>query len=250
MRIDIVTIFPEMFDAVKLWGVTRRAIETGKLDLRLWNPRDCTDDNYRRIDDRPYGGGPGMVMLAEPLAKTFKRVRNTRGSSRVIYLSPQGKRLEQGRIRELAALPALTLLAGRYEGIDERLLEQEVEEEISIGDYVLAGGELPAMVLIEGLVRYLPGVIGNNESVLSDSFSEGLLDWQHYTRPERFEGREVPPVLLGGDHEKIRLWRLRQALGRTWKRRPDLMGKLSLDAEQQTLLESYQREHEEEEILT
>jgi len=250
MRIDIVTIFPEMFQAVKLWGITRRAIEDGKLDLRLWDPRDCTDDNYRRVDDRPYGGGPGMVMLAEPLAKTFCRVREARGNGRVIYLSPQGDRLEQGRIRALAALPALTLLAGRYEGIDERLLEQEVDEEISIGDYVLAGGELPAMVLIEGLVRYLPGVLGNNESILADSFSKGLLDWQHYTRPECFEGRKVPPVLLGGNHEKIRRWRLRQALGRTWKRRPDLMDKISLDAEQQELLQSYQRENEDEEIST
>ena len=249
MLIDIVTIFPEMFEAVKLWGVTRQAIEGRQLDLRLWDPRECTDDNYRRVDDRPYGGGPGMVMLAEPLTKTFRRVREAGGSGRVIYLSPQGERLEQDRIRQLAALPALILLAGRYEGIDERLLEEEVDEEISIGDYVLAGGELPAMVLIEGLVRHLPGVLGNDESVLADSFSEGLLDWQHYTRPECFEGRKVPPVLLGGNHEKIRRWRLQQALGRTWKRRPDLMDRLSLDSEQQELLESYQREHKEEENL-
>ena len=221
MRIDIVTIFPAMFEIVKLWGVTHRAIEGGKLDLRVWDPRDSTSDNYRRIDDRPYGGGPGMVTLAEPLAKTFRRVREARGGGRVIYLSPQGKPLEQNRIQELAALPALILLAGRYEGIDDRLLEQEIDEEISIGDYVLSGGELPAMVLIEGLVRYLPGVLGNDQSVVTESFSEGLLDWPHYTRPEQVSGRAVPSVLLGGDHSAIRRWRLQQALGRTWKRRPD-----------------------------
>ena len=204
MRIDIVSIFPEMFEAVKCYGSLRRAIECRVLDLRLWDPRDSTDDNYRRVDDRPYGGGPGMVMLAEPLARTLQRLRKDGAQGRVIHLTPQGTRLEQDRIRDLATLSGLVLLTGRYEGIDERLIEQEVDEEISIGDYVLSGGELPAMVLVEGLVRYLPGVLGNDKSVMAESFSEGLLDWPHYTRPEQFSGRAVPRVLLGGNHEAIR----------------------------------------------
>ena len=250
MRIDIVSIFPEMFEAVKCFGISRRAIESGALDLRLWNPRDTTDDKHRRVDDRPYGGGPGMVMLAEPLTKTLRRVREDGGPSRVIHLPPQGALLKLDRFQELAALPRLVLLAGRYEGIDERLIEQEVHEEISIGDYVLAGGELPAMVLIEGLVRYLPGVLGNDESILAESFSEGLLDWPHYTRPERFFGRSVPNVLLSGNHEAIRRWRLQQALARTWERRPELMERLVLNEEQRELLVTYQRQQFEEEVVT
>ena len=250
MRIDIVSIFPEMFEAVKCCGSVRRAIECGVLDLRLWDPRDSTNDNYRRVDDRPYGGGPGMVMLAKPLTKTLQRLRQDGAQGRVIHLTPQGAQLDQGRIRDLAALSGLVLLTGRYEGIDERLIEQEVDEEISIGDYVLAGGELPAMVLVEGLVRYLPGVLGNDASVMAESFSEGLLDWPHYTRPEQFFGRAVPSVLLGGNHEAIRRWRLQQALGRTWKRRPDLMERLVLNEEQHELLASYQREQIDEEILS
>ena len=239
-----------MFETVKCCGITRRAIECGALDLRLWDPRDSTEDNYRRIDDRPYGGGPGMVMLAEPLAKTLRRVREDGSQSRVIHLTPQGVRLEQDRIRDLATLPGLVLLAGRYEGIDERLIEQDVDEEVSIGDYVLAGGELPAMVLIEGLVRYLPGVLGNDASVMAESFSERLLDWPHYTRPKQFSGRDVPTVLIGGNHEAIRRWRLQQAWGRTSARRPDLMKGLILNEEQQELLALYQKEQIEEEILT
>ena len=242
MRIDIVSIFPEMFEAVKCYGSVRRAIECRALDLRLWDPRDSTDDNYRRVDDRPYGGGPGMVMLAEPLARTLKRLRKDGANGRVIHLTPQGARLEQDRIQNLATLSGLVLLTGRYEGIDERLIEQEVDEEISIGDYVLAGGELPAMVLVEGLVRYLPGVLGNEDSVKSDSFTAGLLDWPHYTRPEVYGGDQVPPVLLSGHHEEIRRWRMKQALGRTWQKRPELLRDIELTDEQRELLDLYRRE--------
>ena len=224
MRVDIVSIFPEMFEAVKCCGSVRRAIECKAIELRLWNPRDSTDDNYRRVDDRPYGGGPGMVMLAEPLTKTLQRLRDDGAEGRVIHLTPQGTRLEQDRIRDLANLSGLVLLTGRYEGIDERLIEQ--------------------------LVRYLPGVLGNDKSVMAESFSEGLLDWPHYTRPEQFSGQAVPSVLLGGNHEAIRRWRLQQALGRTWERRPDLMERLVLNEEQHELLASYQREQIDEEILS
>ena len=249
MRIDIVSIFPDMFQAIRCCGISRRAIESEALDLRLWNPRDLTDDNYHRVDDRPYGGGPGMVMLAEPLINTLRRVREDGGNGRVIYLTPQGNSLKQERIRQLAEEPGLVLLAGRYEGIDQRLIEQEVDEEISIGDYVLPGGELPAMVLVEGLVRYLPDVMGNEESLIEESFSDGFLDWPHYTRPEDFLGQVVPTVLLGGNHEAIRRWRLQQALGRTWERRPDLMEVLTLSEEQQELLHSYQNGQTNKEIL-
>ena len=248
MQIAIVTIFPQMFDGFVCEGMTRRALEVGQLQLEFRNPRDFTEDNHRQVDDRPYGGGPGMVMMAEPLDQAISSARAAvRG--RVIYLSPQGRRLEQKRVRELAGEAGLVLLAGRYEGVDERVLEAEIDEEISIGDYVLSGGELPAMVLIEALVRYLPGVLGNEDSVKSDSFTAGLLDWPHYTRPEQFSGRVVPSVLLGGNHETIRRWRLQQALGRTWKRRPDLMERLVLNEEQHELLASYQREQIDEEIL-
>jgi tRNA (guanine37-N1)-methyltransferase len=189
-----------------------------------------------------------MVMLAEPLQKTLRKVHEDGTGSRVIYLTPQGTQLNQKRIQELAKMPRLVLLAGRYEGVDERLINQEVDEEISIGDYVLSGGELPAMVLTEGLVRYLPGVLGNDESIMEDSFSDGLLDWPQYTRPEEFGGQSVPAVLLGGNHGAIRRWRLQQALGRTWERRPDLMKTMVLSEEQQELLQLYQKEQTEKEV--
>ena len=249
MQIAIVTIFPQMFDSFVCEGMTRRALETGQLQLEFRNPRDFTEDSHRQVDDRPYGGGPGMVMMAEPLNQAIGSAR-TAVRGRVIYLSPQGRQLKQKRARELASEAGLVLLAGRYEGVDERVLEAEIDEEISIGDYVLSGGELPAMVLIEALVRYLPGVLGNEDSVRSDSFSAGLLDWPHYTRPEQFSGRAVPRVLLGGNHEAIRRWRLQQALGRTWERRPDLMERLILNEEQHELLASYQREQIDKEILS
>ena len=249
MRIDIVSIFPEMFRAIQCCGMVRRAIEDGVLDLRLWNPRDLLDDSYRRVDDRPYGGGPGMVMLAEPLRQTLKRVREDGSDSKVIYMTPQGEQLKQHKIQSLSMESRLVLLSGRYEGIDQRLIEQEVDEEISIGDYVLSGGELPAMVLVEGLVRCLPGVVGNEKSLFEESFSNGLLDWPHYTRPEEFVGHVVPSVLLGGNHDAIRKWRLQQALGRTWERRPDLIETMTLNEEQQELLQLYQNEQNDKEVL-
>ena len=241
MQIAIVTIFPQMFDSFVCEGMTRRALEAGQLQLEFRNPRDFTEDNHRQVDDRPYGGGPGMVMMAEPLDQAISSARAAvRG--RVIYLSPQGRRLEQKRVRELASEAGLVLLAGRYEGVDERVLEAEIDEEISIGDYVLSGGELPAMVLIEALVRYLPGVLGNEDSVKSDSFSAGLLDWPHYTRPEVYGEDQVPPVLLSGHHEEIRRWRMKQALGRTWQKRPELLRDIELTDEQRELLDLYRRE--------
>ena len=241
MQIAIVTIFPQMFDGFVCEGMTRRALEVGQLQLEFRNPRDFTEDNHRQVDDRPYGGGPGMVMMAAPLDQAISSARAAvRG--RVIYLSPQGRRLEQKRVRELAGEAGLVLLAGRYEGVDERVLEAEIDEEISIGDYVLSGGELPAMVLIEALVRYLPGVLGNEDSVKSDSFTAGLLDWPHYTRPEVYGEDQVPPVLLSGHHEEIRRWRMKQALGRTWQKRPELFRDIELTDEQRELLDLYRRE--------
>ena len=246
MRIDVVSIFPAMFDAVRGWGMTRRAIESGQLELEVWDPRKFVADAYRRVDDRPYGGGPGMVMMIEPLRRAVDKARSM-GGGRVLYLSPQGYRLDQARVKALTLESSLVLLAGRYEGVDERLIERVVDEEISIGDYVVAGGELPAMVLIEALVRYLPGVLGNEDSVETDSFSDGLLDWPHYTRPETHETRTVPEALLSGNHEKIRRWRLKQALGRTWMRRPDLLESKVLSKEEQQLLESFKCGREEQE---
>ena len=241
MQIAIVTIFPQMFAGFVCEGMTRRALEVGQLQLEFRNPRDFTEANHRQVDDRPYGGGPGMVMMAAPLDQAISSARAAvRG--RVIYLSPQGRRLEQKRVRELAGEAGLVLLAGRYEGVDERVLEAEIDEEISIGDYVLSGGELPAMVLIEALVRYLPGVLGNEDSVKSDSFTAGLLDWPHYTRPEVYGEDQVPPVLLSGHHEEIRRWRMKQALGRTWQKRPELLRDIELTDEQRELLDLYRRE--------
>jgi len=246
MQIAIVTIFPQMFDSFVCEGMTRRALETGQLQLEFRNPRDFTEDNHRQVDDRPYGGGPGMVMMAAPLNQAIGSARAAvRG--RVIYLSPQGRQLKQKRARELASEAGLVLLAGRYEGVDERVLEAEIDEEISIGDYVLSGGELPAMVLIEALVRYLPGVLGNEDSVKSDSFSAGLLDWPHYTRPEVYGEHQVPSVLLSGHHEEIRRWRMKQALGRTWQKRPELLRDLELTDEQRELLDLYRSESDVQE---
>ena len=223
MRFGVVTIFPEMFDALIDFGVTGRAIRDGIAELRFWNPRDFAQDRHRSVDDRPYGGGPGMVMSAPPLVAAIREARAQLGAeARVVYLSPQGPRLSQSRAASLAAGGPLILVAGRYEGIDERVIEAVVDEEISIGDYVLSGGELPAMVLLDAVIRLLPGALGHGESAAQDSFSEGLLDCPHYTRPEVFEGRSVPEVLLSGDHERIRRWRLDEARRRTRDRRPDL----------------------------
>src|SRR5512139_371841 len=248
MRFDVVTLFPEMFDALTRYGITRRAAEQGKFVLQAWNPREFTTDSYRTVDDRPYGGGPGMVMLAEPLAQAIAAAKQAQRAagvarSRVIHLSPQGKPLTHALVLELLARDeGLILLASRYEGVDERLLQREVDEEISIGDYVLSGGELPAMVLIDSLVRQLPGVLGDAESAQQDSFVQGLLDCPHYTRPEILNGEKVPDVLLSGHHAEIEKWRLKKALGRNWQRRPDLLAHRQLTKQEARLLAEYQQE--------
>lgn len=244
MQIDVVTIFPEMLEAVGDYGITGRAVRNGLMALRSWNPRDYTNDKHRSVDDRPYGGGPGMVMSAEPLDRAIVAARRTQApDTKVIYLSPQGRRLDHDGVRELAARSGLILVSGRYEGVDERVLARAVDEEWSIGDYVLSGGELAAMVIVDAVARQLPGVLGDENSAQQDSFVHGLLDCAHYTRPESYDGMQVPAVLLSGDHEQIRRWRLKQALGRTWSRRPDLLERLELTQEQQDLLAEFQREH-------
>jgi tRNA (guanine37-N1)-methyltransferase len=241
IRFDAITLFPEMFAAVTQSGITRRALENGLWQLNTWNPRDFTTDNYRTIDDRPYGGGPGMVMLAEPLEKAIKAAKEA-GGGRVIYLSPQGARMDQAKVMSLAAEPALTLLCGRYEGIDERLVSKCADEELSVGDYVLSGGELAAMVLIDAVVRQVPGALGDGESAAAESFADGLLDYPQYTRPEEWSGQKIPEVLLSGHHELIRRWRLKQSLRRTMQRRPDLLAGRELTAEERTLLKELQRD--------
>lgn len=240
MRVDVITLFPQMFSAVTDAGVTGRAVQKGILQVNTWNPRDYAKDNYRTVDDRPYGGGPGMVMMVEPLRDAIRAAKKAEtGVAKVIYLSPQGKQLSQQALATLATEERLILMAGRYEGIDERLIEAEVDEEWSIGDYVLSGGELPAMVMIDGMARLIPGVLGHEDSAVQDSFVSGLLDCPHYTRPEEFEGHLVPEVLTSGDHKAIERWRLKQALGRTYERRPDLLEELALDQERQQLLQQY-----------
>jgi tRNA (guanine37-N1)-methyltransferase len=244
MRIDVITLFPEMFSALRDYGVTGRAIARGIVELGLWNPRDYTADRYRTVDDRPYGGGPGMVMLIQPLRDAIRAARAAGPGGKVIYLSPQGRRLDQGALRAMAAQQHMILVAGRYEGVDERLIDLEADEEWSIGDYVLSGGELAAMVLVDGVARLLPGVLGHEESAQQDSFVQGLLDCAHYTRPEDYEGLRVPEVLLSGNHRDIARWRLKQSLGRTWQRRPDLLAQVVLGEEEQALLAEYIRELE------
>ncbi len=247
IRFDVVTLFPEMFAALTGSGITSRALQAGLWALKTWNPRDFTTDNYRTVDDRPYGGGPGMVMLAEPIEGALNAVKGA-GGGRVIYLTPQGRRLEHRKVMELAQEPAMTLLCGRYEGVDERLLQKRVDEEISIGDFVLSGGELAAMALIDAVVRQLPGALGDEASAVEESFADGLLDCPQYTRPETWmvegAGLGVPEVLLSGHHENIRRWRLKQALGRTWLRRPDLLEARKLSKEEQKLLEEFRQEHQ------
>ena len=246
---DAVTLFPEMFVAVTQSGVTRRALEAGRWSLDFWNPRVFTEDNHRTVDDRPYGGGPGMVMMPEPLeaaiaaAKARQVVAGV--ASRVIYLSPQGAPLTHQRVMQFVErrqTEGLILLCGRYEGVDERLIERCVDEEISIGDFVLSGGEIPAMALLDAIVRQLPGVLNDAESAAQDSFVAGLLDCPHYTRPEEYEGQRVPDVLLSGHHEAIRRWRLKQALGRTWQRRPELLAGRSMSKEETQLLVQFQEQ--------
>ena len=227
MRFDVVTIFPAMFDAVSEWGISSRALQRGLWQLHRWNPRDYARDAYRSIDDRPYGGGQGMVMLPETLADTLQAVAAAQGEPRapVIHLTPRGRPLDQAHARDLSSLPALTLLASRYEAVDQRLLDRHVDDEISIGDFVVSGGELPAMLLIDALVRLLPGALNDPRSALEESFSTGLLEGPQYTRPEVFEGTAVPPVLLSGHHARIARWRRDQSLRVTRERRPDLIAR-------------------------
>jgi tRNA (guanine37-N1)-methyltransferase len=252
VHFHVITLFPEMVGQITAEGVLGRAIRQGIIGLTCWNPRDFTHDRHRTVDDRPYGGGPGMLMKVQPLADAVDAARKQAGASaRVIYLSPQGQRLNQQKVSQLAArnaeveAAALILIAGRYEGIDERLIEQYVDEEISIGDYVVSGGELAAIVLIDAVARMLPGVLGDENSAQQDSFMQGLLDCPHYTRPEQINGVRVPDVLLSGDHKAIARWRLKQSLGRTWLRRPDLLEQLQLNKEQHKLLDEFQREYQQ-----
>jgi tRNA (guanine37-N1)-methyltransferase len=245
MNIQVVTLFPEMFSAVSDNGVTGRAIQKGLVQLGTVNPRDFTDDRHNTVDDRPYGGGPGMVMMVEPLRDAISEARKVLSDkAKVIYLSPQGRKLDQAGLQSLLEHEELILLCGRYEGIDERLIASEVDEEISIGDYVISGGELAAMVVIDGVTRLVPGALGHEESAEQDSFMNGLLDTPHYTRPEVLDGEAVPDVLLSGHHKNIERWRLKQALGRTWLRRPDMLEKLTLDQAHEDLLAEFIREAE------
>ena len=245
MRIDVVTLFPGMFDGLRDNGISRIALERGVAELACYNPRDFTDDAYHTVDGRPYGGGPGMVMMPEPLDRSIDALRENNAGP-LIYLSPQGEVLNQALVREIAELPAVALLCGRYEGIDERIVTARVDREISIGDYVLAGGELAAMVLIESVLRLLPGVLGNETSAEQDSFSQGLLDCPHYTRPENYRGMAVPTVLLGGNHAEISRWRLAQSLARTRARRPDLFERRGLDEHEQSVLTAFDLEQNDE----
>lgn len=252
-RIDVISLFPEMFAAIHQ-GVTGRAIRNGLIEIGLTNPRDFTTDKHKTVDDRPYGGGPGMLMKVQPLKEAILSIKenstvaNTvkNKSTKVVYLSPQGQPLTQNIVKELSNNEQLILLAGRYEGVDERLIEHYVDYECSIGDYVLSGGELPAMVLIDALIRLIPGALGHDESAPNDSFYSGLLDHPHYTRPETLvidgEGKRVPDVLLSGDHKKIEQWRLKQSLGRTWQRRPDLLERRELSENEQKLLQEFIQE--------
>ena len=241
MWIGIVSLFPEMFEALTHYGITRRAIERGILEVDTWNPRDFALDRHKTVDDKPYGGGPGMLMKVEPLHDAIQAARQKSATNcPVVYLSPQGKRLTQADLDRLAEHQELILVAGRYEGIDERLVESVIDEEISIGDFVVSGGELPAMMLIDGITRLLPDALGDRESAEQESFVDGLLDYPQYTRPEDVAGLRVPEVLLSGNHEKIARWRKQQALGRTRERRPDLLVHRELSEEERLLLDEYE----------
>jgi len=243
MKVAVLTLFPEMFSAITQSGITRRAVEKGLIEIELFNPRDFTEDKHRTVDDRPYGGGPGMVMLAAPLKRALSAACSWHGLARkeikVIYLSPQGEVLSRNSVQATVEIENLVLIAGRYEGIDQRFIDNEVDQEISIGDYVLSGGELPAMVLLDAMIRRLPGALGDDQSAEQDSFESGALDCPHYTRPENLEGDVAPEVLLSGDHKKIQRWRVQQSLARTYERRKDLFEKLDLTEEEQKLFDEY-----------
>jgi tRNA (guanine37-N1)-methyltransferase len=246
MWVGVITLFPSMFEAITQNGVSSQAIKKGLLSVETWNPRDFTIDKHRTVDDRPYGGGPGMLMMVQPLRDAIHAAKQaTSGSTKVIYLSPQGRKLDQAGVEELATHENLILICGRYEGVDERIIQQEVDEEWSIGDFVLTGGELPAMTLIDAVSRFVPGVLGDFASAEEDSFANGLLDCPHFTRPEVLDGQTVPAVLLSGNHKDIGRWRLKQSLGRTWLRRPELLENLALTDDQEFLLAEFIREHQQ-----
>ena len=247
MKIALVTLFPEMLKAISESGISSRAVKQGLIELACWSPRDFALDKHRSVDDRPYGGGPGMLMMVQPLRDAILAAKDWTGEgSKVIYLSPQGQVFNQKAAVDMALGSNLVLVAGRYEGIDERLIQTLIDEEWSIGDYVLSGGELAAMVMMDAIIRLLPGALGHEQSAEQDSFTEGLLDCPHYTRPEDLDGLRVPDVLLSGNHAQIRRWRLKQSLGRTWQRRPDLLQVINLNEEQQALLTEYRRDLENE----
>ncbi len=250
MWIAIISLFPEMFRAITEYGVIGRAVKNGLLNIQFWDPRDYTHDRHRTVDGRLYGGGPGMLMMVQPLRDTIHAVKSKIGeNTKVIYLSPQGHKLNQQAVCQLRTNKKLILVCGRYEGIDERINETEIDEEWSIGDYVLSGGELPAMVMIDSISRFIPGVLGHQASAEEDSFMTGLLDYPHYTRPEVLEGMEVPSVLLSGNHAEIEHWRKKHSLGRTWLRRPELLTSLALTKEQRMLLAEFQQEYKEQQHL-
>ena len=239
MKIGLITLFPEMFDALLKHGVSSRAVKNGLIEVKCFNPRAYAAGYHNTVDDRPYGGGPGMVLMAEPLRLSIKDARDWIGAkTKVIYLSPQGQVLAQKGVQSLSSESSLIFISGRYEGVDERVIDLEVDEEWSIGDYVLSGGELPTMVVMDTIIRQLPGALGDQLSAKQDSFSEGLLDYPHYTRPETYEGLKVPDILLSGNHENIRQWRLKESLKRTFYRRPELLSGLSLNKEQEEMLDS------------
>ncbi|NEX21175.1 tRNA (guanosine(37)-N1)-methyltransferase TrmD [Thiorhodococcus mannitoliphagus] len=246
MRFDVITLFPDLVRAIADQGVLGRALARGLAEMHLWNPRDYTTDVHRTVDDRPYGGGPGMLMKVEPLRDAVLAARAQAPESKVAYLSPQGRVLNQAAMIDLSSQPGWILIAGRYEGVDERLIDEYVDEEWSIGDYVLSGGELPCMVVMDAVIRLLPGALGHAESALQDSHMSGLLDCPHFTRPEEIEGRRVPSVLTGGNHAAIARWRLQQALGRTWLRRPDLLERRGLDESERALLDEFMLAHPED----
>jgi len=250
MQLGIVTLFPEMFAAVTEHGISGRAVRSGLMNLELFNPRDYTTDKHRTVDDKPFGGGPGMLMKTEPLMASIAAARKAVAEkqmigekARVIYLSPQGQTLKQDSIIDLAKRESMVLLCGRYQGIDNRVLESEIDEEWSLGDFVISGGELAAMTLIDAMTRFQPGALGDEGSALEDSFSNGLLHSPEYTRPQSIDGSDVPKVLLSGDHEAIRKWRLKQSLGATWLKRPDLLQAMSLEIEQEELLEQFKQDY-------
>ena len=245
MRIDVITLFPELVEQVVACGVVGRAAEQNLLELHCWNPRDYTRDRHRTVDDRPYGGGPGMLMKVQPLEDAIAAVRRQNAIAPLVYLSPQGELITQQLLARQVELGSVVFLCGRYEGIDERLIQREVDAEWSLGDYVISGGELAAMVCIDAMARLLPGALGHEASAAQDSFSAGLLDCPHYTRPEEYRGDRVPGVLMNGNHREIETWREKQALGRTWQRRPDLLERIELDARQRALLDEFIAEFEQ-----